>query len=242
MTWTKARNGAPCMAYMTARESITTASMSAQCTACRTKIIASAAATASTARIQNMASSKSGSRLVPPAPPFARTWLIISLRLLAAVTGLLGAGPHLFFAGHVLAGGRGLHRRAGGPAWPGHSRRPAGGRNPRTAEPVVVLLVLAKTHRMRRVLHGFKQRDKELFLRPDQLFPVVIRELVLVGHRERPGGTRLDAQAAQDAAQVVDLVDVPVPLARREALLWCVVPALHVDRVGGAGPGAQLAA
>ncbi len=53
MTCTKARNGAPCMAYMTARESITTASISAQCTACRTKIIARAAETARTARIQN---------------------------------------------------------------------------------------------------------------------------------------------------------------------------------------------
>ena len=54
ITCTMARNGAPCMAYMTARDSITTASISAQCTACRTRIMASAAATASTARIQNM--------------------------------------------------------------------------------------------------------------------------------------------------------------------------------------------
>ena len=53
MTWTKARNGASCMAYMTASESMTTASMSAQCTACRTTIMPTAAETDITARIQN---------------------------------------------------------------------------------------------------------------------------------------------------------------------------------------------
>ncbi|MGX1118770.1 hypothetical protein RKD37_004133 [Streptomyces ambofaciens] len=55
-------------------------------------------------------------------------------------------------------------------------------------------------------------------------------------------GQALDAQAAQDAAGVVDLVDAAVPLARRVALLVGVVRALDVDGVGGAGPGAQLAA
>src|SRR6202042_11448 len=69
-----------------------------------------------------------------------------------------------------------------------------------------------------------------------------VGELVLVGHRQRPGRARLDAQAAQDAAGVVDLVDAAVALARGVALLLGVVRALHVDRVGRAGPRAQLAA
>ncbi len=43
------------MAYMTARQSITIASISAPCTACLTRIMATAAETASTARIQNSA-------------------------------------------------------------------------------------------------------------------------------------------------------------------------------------------
>src|SRR6201999_2143336 len=153
-----------------------------------------------------------------------------------------GARVYLVLAGHVLAAGRSLHRRATDPAGPGHSRCPPGRRHAGTAEAVVVLLVVAEEHRVRRGLHGLEQRDEQLLLGPDQLFPVVVRELVLVGHRERPRGARLDAESAQDAAQVVDLVDVPVPLPGREALLGRVVPALDVDRVGGAGPGAQLAA
>src|SRR5262249_5208341 len=51
-----------------------------------------------------------------------------------------------------------------------------------------------------------------------------------------------DTQPAEDAAQVVDLVDAAVPLARGVALLLGVVTALHVDRVRRASPGAQLAA
>ncbi len=73
-------------------------------------------------------------------------------------------------------------------------------------------------------------------------FPAVVGQLVLVGHGQRPGRARLDAQPAQDAAQVVDLVDAAVPLAGREPLLRRVVRALDVDRVRRAGPGAQLAA
>src|SRR3712207_7183425 len=45
--------------------------------------------------------------------------------------------------------------------------------------------------------------------------PVVVGQLVEVGHRQRAGGAGLDAQAAADAPQVVDLVDGAVALARR---------------------------
>src|SRR5205807_10606761 len=72
--------------------------------------------------------------------------------------------------------------------------------------------------------------------------PAVVGDLVLVGHGQRAGRAGLDAQAAQDAAQVVDLVHRPVPLTRRVPLLRRVVPALDVDGVRRAGPRAQLAA
>ena len=110
------------------------------------------------------------------------------------------------------------------------------------AEPVVVLFVLAEPHRVRRRLHARLQRRDQLLLGPDQAFPAVVGQLVVVGHGQRPGRARLDAQPAQDAAQVVDLVDAAVPLAGRVPLLRRVVGALDVDRVRRAGPGAQLAA
>src|SRR5690606_36254555 len=49
-------------------------------------------------------------------------------------------------------------------------------------------------------------------------------------------------QPAENAPQVVDLVDAAVPLTGRVALLLGVRRAFDVDRVGRAGPGAQLAA
>ena len=51
MIWTNARNGAPSIAYIVARQSITTASMMAQCTARLTRIMATAAPPARMARI-----------------------------------------------------------------------------------------------------------------------------------------------------------------------------------------------
>ena len=83
---------------------------------------------------------------------------------------------------------------------------------------------------------------EQIVLLVDQLRPAVVGQLELVGHGQRPGRAGLDAQPAQDAAQVVDLVDAAVPLPRREALLVGVLRALDVDRVRRAGPGAQLAA
>src|SRR4029453_3131335 len=76
----------------------------------------------------------------------------------------------------------------------------------------------------------------------DQLFSGVVGQLIDVGHGQRPGRAGLDAQTAEDAAQVVDLVDPAVALARGEPLLVGVVRALDVDRVGRTRPGAQLAA
>ena len=129
---------------------------------------------------------------------------------------------------------------------PGFAFRPRGrrgpGGHPGGAEAVVVPLGLAEAHVVRGRFHAGQQRREQLLLGPDQGFPVVVRDLVLVGHGQRPGGAGFHAQPAQDAAQVVDLVDGAVPLAGGVPLLRRVVAAFHVDRVRRAGPGAQLAA
>src|SRR5690606_7419587 len=106
---------------------------------------------------------------------------------------------------------------------------------------VVVLLGFAEVQRVRRLLHPRQQRREQLLLREDQILPAVPRQLVLVAHGQRTGRARLDAQPAEDAPSVVDLVHLRVPLARRVAILLAVVRALDVDRVRGARPGAQLA-
>ena len=49
---------------------------------------------------------------------------------------------------------------------------------------VVVLLVVAEPHRVRRRLHAGQQRRHQLLLGVDQLLAVVERELVLVRHRQ----------------------------------------------------------
>ena len=110
---------------------------------------------------------------------------------------------------------------------------------------VVGALVVTEPHRVRWLLHARQQRREQVVLVVDQVGAVVVGQLVLVGHRQRPGRTGLDAQAAQDAAQVVDLVDAAVALAGAEPLAVRLVGVgrpLDVDRVGRAGPRAQLAA
>src|SRR5216683_2877090 len=176
MTCTNARNGAPCMAYIPARISMTTASRIAQCTA----------------------------------------------RL----------------AGARAAGSGGLPAAARE-----HAQQVNGltGRERRT-EAVVVLLGVTEPHRMRRRFHPGLQRRDQLLLGPDQALPVVVRQFVVVGHRQGPGRAGLDAQAAQDAPLVVDLVDGAIPLAGGIPLRLGVFGALDVDGVRRAGPGAQFAA
>src|SRR5437899_4009227 len=84
-------------------------------------------------------------------------------------------------------------------------------------------------------------RLQELPFLEDRFLPRLERHLVVAGEREGARRTCLDAETAHDAAQVVDLVDGRVSLARRHAVGRRVVCALHVDRVGGAGPRAELA-
>src|SRR3954471_3649472 len=107
---------------------------------------------------------------------------------------------------------------------------------------VVVLLGRAQLHLVRRLLHAREQRRQQVLLLVDEGLTAGVGQLVLVGHGERPGRAGLDAQTAEDAAQVVDLVDASVPLARREPAALGVVRALDVDRVRRTRPRAQLTA
>ena len=68
------------MAYMVARQSITTASIRAQCTARLTRIMASAAPTEATARIQKRVSRAITSVLVPE-PPGSESSVLTPVRL-----------------------------------------------------------------------------------------------------------------------------------------------------------------
>src|SRR5207247_9623472 len=65
--------------------------------------------------------------------------------------------------------------------------------------------------------------------------------LVVAGEREGPCGTGLDAETAHDAAQVVDLVVLRVPLAWTHRLVGIVVFPLDPDRIRRARVGAELA-
>ena len=95
---------------------------------------------------------------------------------------------------------------------------------------------------MRRLLHPGEQRGQQPVLGVDHLLPGHVGQLEVIRHGQGACRAGLDAQPAQDAAQVIDLVHLAVPLAGAEALVLGVVGALDVDRVGGAGPGAQLTA
>ena len=117
----------------------------------------------------------------------------------------------------------------------------AGAAAPDQAE-VVVLVGGAELHLVRRLLHPRQQRGQQVLLLVDEGLAAAVGQLVLVRHRQRPGRARLDAESAQDAAQVVDLVHPAVALAGRHPPAVGVVSALDVDRVRRAGPRAQLAA
>src|SRR4029453_425574 len=82
---------------------------------------------------------------------------------------------------------------------------------------------------------------EELLLGGDGLLARAERHLVRAGERERARRTRLDAQAAHDAAEVVDLVVLREPLPGAHRVLGVVVRALDPDRIGRARERAQLA-
>src|SRR5438552_14229519 len=73
----------------------------------------------------------------------------------------------------------------------------------------------------------------------DQVRARVVRQLVVVAHRDRVERTRDLAVAAEDAARQVDLVDRGVALAGRDAVLGRVLGGHNPDAVRRAGGGAQ---
>src|SRR5579862_8980859 len=68
-----------------------------------------------------------------------------------------------------------------------------------------------------RLLSLIANRLEQHFLRVDEVFAVVVGELELLAKHDRAGGARLLAEAAEDAADHVDLVPHRVPLAGRLA-------------------------
>src|SRR5690606_14209756 len=83
---------------------------------------------------------------------------------------------------------------------------------------------------------------QHVFLAVDEVLVAEVGELELVAQHDRARGASLLAEAAEDAAQHVDLVDLGVALAGRHRVVGVVLRRLHVDGVGGAGGGAQAAA
>src|SRR5690606_36225156 len=75
-----------------------------------------------------------------------------------------------------------------------------------------------------------------------EILVTVVGQLELVAQHHGAGGTRLLAEAAEDAPQHVDLVDLGVALACRYRVGWVVLCRLYVDGVGRAGRGAQATA
>src|SRR6201999_2842352 len=89
--------------------------------------------------------------------------------------------------------------------------------------------------------HALEHRSQQVLLLVDQVGPVVVGHLIVVGHRQRASRAGLDAQPASDTAQVIDLIDAAVAFARRKAGFVGVVGAFDVDRVGWTRPRAQFA-
>src|SRR4051794_37167563 len=207
MICTANKNGAPCAAYSTARLIITTASASAACTAFLANSSPSAATTMIGARIQNA---------VMPTPPHpAEIWRVQPAK--SPSTGYLACSTR-----QNLVGGGSFFRHLD---------------DGQLLAAVVVMMVVADQHLVRRLGHAGEQWRQQVVLLPDHVGPVVARHvLVVVGHGQRTGRARLDAQTAQDAARVVDLINPPVAFAGAEPVAFDVGGAFDVDRVGRAGP------
>src|SRR5262245_13843256 len=107
---------------------------------------------------------------------------------------------------------------------------------------VVILLRRARIDRVWRVDHPWQQGGEQILLLVDEVRTVVVGQFVHVCHRQRARRAGLDAQATEDAPQVIDLVDAAIALTWGVALGFGVVGALDIDRVRRACPRAQLAA
>src|SRR5271157_2876847 len=92
-------------------------------------------------------------------------------------------------------------------------------------------------------LGGRERRDRHqhVFLAHDQIGGVQRGQLKAVAVGNGVGGAGFNAVAAEDAAVVIDVVDLGVALGRRDAKGLCVLGGLYIDAIGGAGGGAEEA-
>src|SRR5690606_10532278 len=114
----------------------------------------------------------------------------------------------------------------------------SGGTHP--AIGVVELLEIRQVIVGEHVGHRPVRAHQQLLFGEDGVLAVGGRELEQLGHGDRLGGARFDAQPAEYAPEHVDLVDEPVPLAGRDRVLGIVVLAPDVDATGRARAGTQL--
>jgi hypothetical protein len=84
--------------------------------------------------------------------------------------------------------------------------------------------------------------DDEFGLGVNRVGPVGERELEHLGLSNGLGRTCFDAQVAVNAAEIVDLVDVPVTLTRANGVVHGVIESTDVDAVGGTDTGTEFTA
>src|SRR5207248_11429742 len=77
-----------------------------------------------------------------------------------------------------------------------------------------------------------RRRFQEAFLTVELRLTAKRRELVLSGHPKRLGRARLHTEAAEDAAEHVDLVHLRIPLALRDAMRFGVLTRDNSNAVG----------
>ncbi len=82
---------------------------------------------------------------------------------------------------------------------------------------------------------------KHVLFAHDEVGGVQACQLKAVSVGDGVGGAGLDAVSAEDAAVVVNVVDLGVALGAGDALLGCVLGGLNIDTVRGAGRGAEKA-
>jgi len=83
---------------------------------------------------------------------------------------------------------------------------------------------------------------EHLFFAINEGIDVVGGEFETVAVSDGVCGAGFDAIAAEDAARIIDVVDLGVTLARRDALFFGVLRSFNVNAIGGAGRGAQKTA
>lgn len=88
---------------------------------------------------------------------------------------------------------------------------------------------------------GFGERNQHLFLAIDECRGVIAGQFEAMAMCNGVGGTRLNAVPAEDAAVVIDVVDLSVALSAAEAPLFGVFRCLNVNTVGRTGGCAEKA-